>query len=419
MRPGFRYARRTLVGPWLVFPAAALEAANFAQRGMPWRGEGMWTVEWFAIALFVIGPLCAGVAAVDASRLSRPGNIHLVLSTPRPSLPYLRAAAWCAGPVVAVHLLALTGAVVVGGVRNPSIGWLAMLAGAGVQAVAIFWYAALGSALGRFFAPLLAGLAGAVVGLAATLTMGDSLSGPSFRLLAFGSSTVSRLGLAYNAGYLAAQVAILIVTAALLLLLPIRTRGSLRVPTLQGAGFAVGVLAILALLPTWLPANRLVLRPKPPTLCAGSAPQVCLFTEHRRFERVVDDGVQTLARAASAAGYDALVPLKVLESSRSYLPGGPGIRSFSPTDDLYKSGRLPVTEMALALVQPLHCPQLRAAVPPSDKFWSRLFSVTETWLDIAKVEREGQAPFPTKHLTPAEVRDIMDDFARCDLDGGA
>ncbi|MEY2442148.1 MAG: hypothetical protein QOJ46_1574 [bacterium] len=76
-----RFAFKTLYGPWLVAPVIALETANFLQRGMPWRGEGMWTVEWFAIAMFLIGPLCAGVGAVDASRLTRPGNIHLVLSS--------------------------------------------------------------------------------------------------------------------------------------------------------------------------------------------------------------------------------------------------------------------------------------------------------------------------------------------------
>ncbi len=97
------YALRTLVGPWLTLPALVLETLNFLQRGMPWRGEGMWTVEWFAISLFVIGPLAAGAAAVDAARLSRPGNIHLVVAVPRPFRAYLRAAAWCAGPLVVLH----------------------------------------------------------------------------------------------------------------------------------------------------------------------------------------------------------------------------------------------------------------------------------------------------------------------------
>src|SRR5688572_16584706 len=104
MKARIRYALRTLVGPWLVVPGVGLEVANFFQRGMPWRGEGMWTVEWFAIALFIIGPICAGAAAVDAARLSRPGNIHLVVGIPgATSRPYIRAALWTAGPLVVLH----------------------------------------------------------------------------------------------------------------------------------------------------------------------------------------------------------------------------------------------------------------------------------------------------------------------------
>jgi hypothetical protein len=127
-----------------------------------------------------------------------------------------------------------------------------MLAGTAVQCLAIVWYVALGSAIGRFAAPLLAGLAGG--GFAATLLMGDAVSGHAFRLLAFGSSTVSQLGLQYNAGYLAGQAAILSITAARCLLLPIRMRGSARVPNLMLQGtLAVAVVRIGYAHLAWLP----------------------------------------------------------------------------------------------------------------------------------------------------------------------
>lgn len=42
-----RYAVRTLIGPWVVLLATVLEVLNFFQRGMPWRGETLWTVDWF------------------------------------------------------------------------------------------------------------------------------------------------------------------------------------------------------------------------------------------------------------------------------------------------------------------------------------------------------------------------------------
>ena len=91
-----RYAVRTLFGPWLALPVLLLEAVTFAQRGAPWRGEAVWTVDWFALALFVIAPLCAGVAAVDAARLCTSGRVHLVVAVPRPGRVFLRAGAWTA-----------------------------------------------------------------------------------------------------------------------------------------------------------------------------------------------------------------------------------------------------------------------------------------------------------------------------------
>ncbi|MFH8714775.1 transposase [Streptomyces zaomyceticus] len=42
-----RYAVRTLIGPWVVLLATVLEVLNFFQRGMPWRGETLWTVDRF------------------------------------------------------------------------------------------------------------------------------------------------------------------------------------------------------------------------------------------------------------------------------------------------------------------------------------------------------------------------------------
>jgi hypothetical protein len=296
-----------------------------------------------------------------------------------------------------------------------------MLAGTAVQCLAIVWYVALGSAIGRFAAPLLAGLAGGVAGFAATLLMGDAVSGHAFRLLAFGSSTVSRLGLQYNAGYLAGQAAILAITAALCLLLPIRMRGSARVPTLKGVGAGIALAVVIGGLPQVLPKTRLVERPSAPTSCSGSTPQVCVFLEHRRLAAAVNAEVRVLSHAAIAAGYDALVADRVVESSRTYRPGGPGIQSFSPPDYLYKAGRIPIEEMAYMLVDPVHCPQLSASVPPSVTFYSRLYSVTETWLGLADPGTARATPpgLSIKHLTADEARKVLDDFAHCDLDGRA
>jgi len=79
-----RFALRTLWGPRLVLVLVVLEAANLLQLGRAWRGELLWTVEWLGIVHFVVGPLLAGVAALDAARLARPGSLELLAVSGRP-----------------------------------------------------------------------------------------------------------------------------------------------------------------------------------------------------------------------------------------------------------------------------------------------------------------------------------------------
>lgn len=416
MKARVRFAFRTLVGPWLVIPAMGLEVANFLQRGMPWRGEGMWTVEWFAIALFILGPLCAGAAAVDAARLSRPGNIHLVLSVPGKTRPYLRAAFWTAGPLAALHLLTIVAGVLVGQVRQPSVGWLAMLAAAAVQCAAIIWFAAVGSAVGRFTNPLLAGLLGGAGGFILSYVIGDAWSGAGFQLLALGAATVTLLGRTFNPAYLAGQAAVFALTSALLLFLPLRMRSGYRIPTITGAIAGLIAVGVVAIAPAVLPADRKIDDPRAPTFCNGSKPQVCLYFEHRRYAEMVVPKIQTLSEAALAKGYPAFVPDKVIEQSRTYRPGGPGIKSLWLPAEVYEEGRFPMEQVAYFMLVPAHCGWLSSETPPPAEFDEVFFSLMATWLQLAGTPLQ-HAPVPHRILSPAEVQKYLDAFARCDLGG--
>lgn len=417
MRRRVSYALRTLIGPWLAVPAVVLESANFVQRGMPWRGEGMWTVEWFAISLFIIGPLCMGAAAVDASRLSRPGNIHLALATPSPYRTFLRAAMWCAGPLVVVHLAAIAAGVVAGGVQQPSVGWAAMAGAVLVQCLAIVWYAAIGSAIGRFTPPVLAGLAGGGGGFVLFYVLGDATPTGDFALLALGGATVSRLGLAYHPGYLAGQAAVFALTAGLLLMVGLRTRSGFRVPTLAGAASFVLVIATVVAAPAVLPDSRYLADPRPPELCLDTTPPVCVHAEHRRYLDELLPHIDTLVEAAALAGYPALVPERIVESSRTYYSPHPNERSVSLY--LYETGEGTVEDLAGALVTPLHCPQLYADEPPGDAYWERWLNLWYTWLSLIGAEGELHSFYSPDELelySPETVELIMADFARCALD---
>lgn len=419
MTSRIRYALRTLLGPWLVVPALGMEVTNFLLRGAPWRGEGLWTVDWFAISLFIIGPGCAGVAAIDAARLSRPGNIHLVLSVARPGWAYLRAAAWCAVPLVCLHLATIVVALVAGGVSHPSVSWWSLLAGALVQCLGIVWYVALGSAIGRFTSTLVAGLVGGVGAFALSYVIGGAFAGkPTFQLLNLGAATITMIGKSFSTGYLAAQAGLFIATAAVLLGLRVRSRSGVRVPSIGAAAAAVAAVAAIVVAPATLPSERYTSTPQPPTACTGTKPQICLYPEHSRYADLVTRSVNTLAEAAQARGYPRFVPERIVEESRSYRPTGPGVFALYLPTEVYEGGRFTLQDAASAILNPTHCDFVQN---PSiggvdmEQFTFNYFSLLVTWLSLAGVQ-EVMTPMPPKLLSPQEVGTVLDNFANCRLD---
>ena len=411
-----RYALRTLVGPWLIALAAPLEVANFLQRGTPWRGEGMWTVEWFAIVLFVLGPLAAGAAAVDAARLSRPGNVHLVVSTPRPCSPYVRAALWCAVPLVAIHVLTVAAALGFGAVTRPEVGWPALLGQAGLQCLVIVWFVALGTAVGRFANPLVAGLFASVLGLFVTYVLGDGAGSGHFALLGLGSSTVSRLGLSYHSPYLLGQLLVLGATCVLLVLVPTRGVRSLRAPSAVGFGALGLVLLIVVAAQLLLPAHRLEAAPRAPGVCFHAGVPVCLFQEHRRHRGSVQRHIEALVTAARRNGYKSLVPVRVVETSRTYGGAKPGTATFTLPLVPSVGGKARIDDWAYELTNPAHCPLLTSLVGPPESYYRRKAELEVTWLSLLGV-RSWQLDFdPTlRVLTPEETAAIVADFRDCRL----
>jgi hypothetical protein len=416
-----RYALRTLAGPWLVLPALGLETAVFLMRGMPWRGEGLWTVDWFAIGLSILGPLCAGVVAVDVSRLTRSGNIHLVVSVPAHWRVYLRAITWCCGPVIAIHLLTIAIALVVGGMTAPSVGWPMLLVGTLVQCLSVVWFTALGSAVGRFANPLLAGLIGGVLGYLLIYLGGGALtSGPTFQLLKLGGATITMLGRDFNLRYLGWQALLFAVMSVLFTWFPMRMRSGRRLPSATAVVAGIATLAAIAVAPKVLPANRYVEKSEPPTLCYGTQPRICIYPEHRRYAALVVKQVDILMRAARDRGYaEEFVPEQVMESSRGYNPSGPGIMHLWLPAETYEKGRFPLEGLAYLLLEPSHCPWLMdPESEPIDQpaFEARFFSVLATWLHLAGADLE-HAPVEPTILQPDEVHQILQDFERCNLDG--
>lgn len=410
-------ALRTLAGPWLVLPMAILEIVNLTQLGAPWRGEALWTADWMAIVLFVVGPLAAGFAAVDASRLTRPGAIHLAIVSARPHLAFIRAAMWCALPLLVVHTLAFATALVIGGSPVTDVLRVDLLLGFGVQCLALIWYVALGSAVGRFTPPLLSGLIGAVTGLMLfyALSAGGS---DDFGILALGGATVSRLGLRWNLDYLAVQALVLAVTAALLTAVPLALRAGRRLPSRVGAGMLVAAMLIVLVSQTAADPGRrnLLATPEPPTLCFELEPTICFHEQHSRFAEPIAAQINALTDAAREAGYDAFVPDRLEEESRSYTPEA-GTWGFLPELEVYRGEPWPTEDLIQGLVAPAHCAELSDGdAPPGDAYWRSISSLVWTWSDLIG---EEYVPFDDERvLTPDEVASVLAAFERCELEAG-
>ncbi len=361
-----RYALKTLWGPRLALVLVVLEAANLWQLGRPWRGELLWTVEWMGIVHFVVGPLLAGVAAVDASRMAQPGALEFLAVSRRRHGAFAWAAAWTALPACLVHSAGLAAALLWAqrywdGPETSS----AALAFA-VQLVAFCWYSALGSAIGRFMPVLAAGPVAAVAAMGLFFRLAD---GDGFLLMDFGAATVSRVGYVLSADYLGLQFVVFGATAALLVaprVWPSTTRIR-RSPHLAGVAMLALALVVLVSVGSWGPDERKLADPSPPDRCFGESPTVCYYPQHLRMAGPSLEAIEDFAERARRAGYDDLVPETIHETSRTYIPSNPAIRGLH-IDSWEFEGKPPRPgSLVQRLASPHHCLQPDRPEGPIDE----------------------------------------------------
>ncbi|WP_166350757.1 hypothetical protein [Phytoactinopolyspora limicola] len=415
-----RFAAVTLFGVWAAPVHLVGFILDFSLTGMPYRGEGMWTVDWLSGVLWLVGPLAAALSAVDAARFTRPGRVHLVVTAAGHQRPLVWAAMWCAVPLMGVHLVAVGVVLVLGGVTRPSAGWGPMMLALAVGLLVIVWCVALGSAIGRFLGPIVAGLAAGVVCVVLFLVIGDEGSGFSgrFALLETGAGSAPRIGYGYNLDYLGGQALVLAVTAGVLLLLGVRERSGRVLPTVGGALLALGVVAVVPAASAVLPGDRYVVDASPPDHCSGSMPRICTYVEHDRVRADLVAKIEVLSEAALDAGYPALVPDAVHERSRTYWPDNFDTRGFQIPTEVLEGQEMQWFEVAYGLVDPVHCDALRADIGPPDEFWGDLTALIFTWLDLASLPT-GDRWFDPDHdrlLSPGETTEVIDRFARCELE---
>lgn len=382
--------------------------AALAMRGAPWRGDLVWTLDWFAISHIAVGPILAGFVGVDSSRLTV-GMEHLRTGYARRAPDRGIALAYWA-LASAVYLLVVVGALVVS--LPPRWDW-AVLGVLVIHVLILGVHVMTGLAAGRLLRPLVAGAAAALVALLLTTLFTTGKTPMAF--LAAGGATVPRLGYRYNVSFLVAQAVVLAVVIVVLVL----ARRTRREDGMRSRLRPVAIVALAALgivgvgnVPV---GARLLSSPVTPDLCgAVLTVPTCFYAEHERLERPFQDQLYRLFMTAEQQGYDALIPARVEEASRTYLPQGAGVAPLFVSGD-HLAGREPdLWEVTMGLVEPIHCPQLSGGQPPSDKYGSDLMALAATWAMLVDPSAgEELFGYVDEPLTPEAAEKLYTEFRTC------
>lgn len=394
---------------WAAVIASGAEVTAMVQQGRQWRGDLLWTIDWLPVAFMIAGPVVAGCAAVETAR-SANGAAHL-FRNPVTRTPAFAVTVSYAAVLGAVHLLVLAFALALS-MPPVSDRWavLAVLC----QVLVLAFFAALGSAVGRFAGPVLAGACGALCAFA----MVYLASSPAHHLvlLETGGATIPRIGYAYNPGYLAWQVvALLLAMVALLVPRPLDSHRRCHITTRDTVTAGVAVTAVMAISLT-VTQHRLTAVDEQPTYCGVVKSIVtCFYPQHKRVARNFEAQFLVLVDSARNMGYEQILPAQVAEASRTRLPQTVDSQTaaFFVQPNHLQGAQPTLWEIASGIVQPTHCPQLRGEKPPPKRYWEDLEAVTATWVELAKPGAAKEMGYFGRPLAPAQTAKIVQGFRTC------
>lgn len=394
-----------LRGLGLVSACSVVAAAVFAttQRGAPWRGDLVWTIDWLSVGFVICGPLVAGAAALDVGRMAR-STLHLEGIWPWRS-PGLGIAIGHASLACVGHLVGLAAALIM---SLPPVGdpfaWLAVL----VQLLLLVLFVSLGAAVGRLTQPVLAGL----VASSAVLLLSYFFGSPSdqITILNMGQATLPRIGYAYHWTYLAAQAVIIVVLIVALWILRPASPSSRHVGWGRMLVSVVLVVASVGLgLATTL--SRLVPTGRPPTYCgAVQTRPVCYYPEHARVSDGFSETLWAIVEMTEHSDYQGLLPQRFAEVSQTWAPTDPETAPFALGDEQLTGGPPDVTAILQGIVEPVHCAQLATDALPSERYGVDLHRLVSTW---ASVVTEDTSMLVGDPMSAEEALALRDQFATC------
>lgn len=404
---GLRGAARALARSRLLWVAGiavlAIQSWGLVLRGMPWRGDLVWTLDWVPVTDLIVAPVLGGLVAIDVARTQGSGDVlpQRVWRSPAVALACLYAAV-----AAGAHLVVVALAV---GISRPRVWYATWPLVVVVQLLALLLFVAIGLAVGRVLGVVVAGVAGAGASAAAVLLF--STPGATFAPLYQGVATVPRIGWEWSWQSLVAQAVVLL--ALILACGVIRPAASRRMTAVVGSVAAVCVGAAVAVT-LGSPAERWVPDGAEPTFCGGVlTTPVCFFPQHGRVAYPYQEAMAALFEAAQAHGYDELVPGRVEEASRTYWPSGRDVAPLVVTTETLDGSPPSLWEVALGMVQPLHCERLAAAEPPGDRYWEDVHALVGTWVHLADAEEAERNGFVGPELDPGAATALITQLREC------
>ncbi|HEX6967948.1 MAG TPA: hypothetical protein VF174_03885 [Micromonosporaceae bacterium] len=406
------YLFRTHVAPKAAIALLAVEAFNIANRGLPWRGELVWTIDWLGTVLTLVGPVVAGAAAVDAGRFARAGTEYLTGRTVLANRVYMLTWLAAAIPAMVVHLAAAMTIVALSNPRSQISMWPSVFAVI-AQLCGIGFYAALGSVCGRYTGSVAGGPIAVVAGIVLFWQFGTSPE--RFSVLMFGRATSSVLGLQFNVAYSVAQIVCLALISLVLVLLPVRViSGIRRPPHIVSAMIVVAVAGALVVFP-YISSDRFVPVAIRPTSCTGKAPIICMYPDHDRFLSSVDESAKQVYFGASALGVQDLLPTRIVERLPGEGPASDGAGRFQIPLESFSTDHVTPEVLAIEIVVPHHCPALYGDLPPPIEFGWDLYRAAYTLVSASQGQTGGDPMQPGEILSAAELKRLLTSFKNCQL----
>ncbi len=373
----------------------ALGSAVMIHNRAPWRGELLFTVEWFGASVPVVGAMSAGLVAWQCYRLDEPQR-GLLATMPRRGAALVSSWLAITGAIIAGQAVVLAASLAIslayGASGGPpvlailiALAGLAAMSGIGLLIGAAF--------RGRFAAPI---AAGSVLWLA---FFSNNLGLPDF--FNFGSGTTTLVGLIYNRNWALIQLTFLIAVLTLALFYCASVSEGSRLPSAaRRAGLLLCCLALalpIVQFGSMRPARFATAAESEPRCISGS-PVICIHPIHMHLSDTVTTQLRSVYSAAIEAGVVTL-PTRFVESPPFYSQFAPGQAYFLIQPETFYTRTFDTQSAVTALIHPIHCPSLREVPPP--EAMNRAQDVLAGWLGA----RRGVTP--TDYFYQADIEAFL------------